>query len=467
MFDLVNKLSFTAPVLDRLLSSFNTGLVNSKLYDKKVLDVTIPLFHALSGLMPSPKNHDMKSIWVCVPRGTIDDFGDYEEMLEYGEVDSHEDFESLWQSEYPDKYVWYQLSLFEYHDKQGNLSYKGIIVNNYSVLSASFQEGIEKEYWLNDVIIDTCNKLLEAVSVSMKLLKEGIYNDFLNKELPYQYRKGVVQRHYVMEAEPEMKENLFKGLSEETYIKFCKLIDNGQNQVSAIKPLQSMTANDFFKACALGYKACRYKGTTFSPMEQYFMHADGRDEGLTGKGSGLHSEYGGVNPDSPSAWDTWFHDKDRFGGHPWEVCRGGNSTHVSLYVVDGRDVKFGIVTGKITEDEAKRIQNESGYYFCVAGKAWTRAAEAINFYVAIHEAGYPVILADADAILARLQGKDWIGIVPHSMIPAYCESMFPTSYGVILDFMHVYKEEDLWFDKIQWLPIEEAIFVKSEQSKVE
>ena len=76
-------------------------------------------------------------------------------------------------------------------------------------------------------------------------------------------------------------------------------------------------------------------------------------------------------------------------------------------------------------------------------------------------------MADADAILARLQGKDWIGIVPHSMIPAYCESMFPTSYGVILDFMHVYKEEDLWFDKIQWLPIEEAIFVKSEQSKVE
>ena len=138
MFDLVNKLSFTAPALDRLLSSFNTGLVNSKLYDKKVLDVTIPLFHALSDLMPSPKNHDMKSIWFCVPRGTIDDFGDYEEMLTYGEVDSHEDFESLWQSEYPDKYVWYQLSLFEYHDKQGNLSYKGIIVNNYSVLSASF-----------------------------------------------------------------------------------------------------------------------------------------------------------------------------------------------------------------------------------------------------------------------------------------------------------------------------------------
>jgi hypothetical protein len=34
--------------------------------------------------------------------------------------------------------------------------------------------------------------------------------------------------------------------------------------------------------------------------------------------------------------------------------------------------------------------------------------------------------------------------------------MFPEEYGCILDFMHVYKEEDAWFKNIQWLPVERA-----------
>lgn len=42
----------------------------------------------------------------------------------------------------------------------------------------------------------------------------------------------------------------------------------------------------------------------------------------------------------------------------WEVCRGGNSTHVGLYV----------------------HHNENGYYLAVAGKSWSRSIEAIKFY---------------------------------------------------------------------------------------
>lgn len=32
----------------------------------------------------------------------------------------------------------------------------------------------------------------------------------------------------------------------------------------------------------------------------------------------------------PEAFQTWLRDRERHGGHPWEVCCGGNSTHVSL-----------------------------------------------------------------------------------------------------------------------------------------
>ena len=65
---------------------------------------------------------------------------------------------------------------------------------------------------------------------------------------------------------------------------------------------------------------------------------------------------------------------------------------------------------------------------------------------------------DANEILARFEGTDYIGIVPHSVISPYCESLFPEKYGRVIDFMHVYEEDlELWGDDIEWLPIEDAL----------
>ena len=77
--------------------------------------------------------------------------------------------------------------------------------------------------------------------------------------------------------------------------------------------------------------------------------------------------------------------------------------------------------------------------------------------MAISDAGLPVVLRDADEILSRFKASDYIGIVPHSVIPKYCEGMFPAKYGKVIDFMHVYDEDiALYGDQIEWLPLEEA-----------
>ena len=103
----------------------------------------------------------------------------------------------------------------------------------------------------------------------------------------------------------------------------------------------------------------------------------------------------------------------------------------------------------------------AGYYFSVRGKSWGRSVEAVNFFVAIREAGYPVKLEDAKGILARFEGTDLIGIVPENSATRYCESRFPEKYGTILDFMHV-DEEDMenFGDKIEWLPEDPAVLIK-------
>ena len=63
-----------------------------------------------------------------------------------------------------------------------------------------------------------------------------------------------------------------------------------------------------------------YTGTEKSEKEQYALHADGRDEGLSK-----------LDGDSPEAFARWLKERPRT-GHPWEVCRGGNSTHIDCIV---------------------------------------------------------------------------------------------------------------------------------------
>jgi hypothetical protein len=107
----------------------------------------------------------------------------------------------------------------------------------------------------------------------------------------------------------------------------------------------------------------------------------------------------------------------------------------------------------MTQEEADL--HPVGFYYQITGKH--RPMESVNFYLALHDAGLPVMISDAEEILARFDASDYIGIVPHDTIPKYCESMFPKEYGRVIDYMHVY-EEDLgkYKDDIIWLPVDQA-----------
>ena len=172
-----------------------------------------------------------------------------------------------------------------------------------------------------------------------------------------------------------------------------------------------MTSGLFFKVCAIGYRAVgeseyglRLRADTDKGL--YKDNADGRDDGLTK-----------LPEDDPVAFDEWSHGKKEFnGGHPWEVCRGGNSTHVDFFP----------------------IHDEIGWYFGVRGKH--RMFEVVRFYLAISAAGFPIAVSDDEAIRDAVLGKDVIGIVPEGVFPRYCDSWFPNER--ITDFMNLWYEEE-------------------------
>ncbi len=236
---------------------------------------------------------------------------------------------------------------------------------------------------------------------------------FLGRELIYQSR--VYEEHEVYEY--GLKE-LFVWMEEA--VKKLSNIEEQKDGQPVGKYITEMTAGKFYEYCAIGYKANQYENLDgLTAKEQYYKKADGRDEGL--------SE---IDADSSEEFEAWYNDRHRGGGHPWEVCRGGNSTHIDLFV----------------------RHNEHGYFLSVRGKAWTRSIEAIKFYNALRQEGVAVYLHDAKGISDRLLGRDRIGIVPEHVIPAYCESWF--SGMEILDFMNLPYEQDEYeamLPKITWL----------------
>ena len=233
------------------------------------------------------------------------------------------------------------------------------------------------------------------------------------------------------------------------------------NDVQKVGRIKAFTANDFFRACELGYKALDYNCDSLSDAELYHKYADGRDEGLTGTGYGL-AKGPGIDFDDPAAWDQWYFGR-RSGGHPWEIIRGGNSTHVDLFVChDADSLGYRFRLGEISQQEYDELMANAGYYFCIRGTH--RPLESVTFYTVLSAAGLPAIINDAEEILARFDGTDYVGIVPHHIIPKYCEDMFPSKYGHVIDFAHVYDDEIAAFgEDIEWLPEPEARFNQSSE----
>ncbi len=448
-----NEYKLVAPDVDRLLRFFDRRFRNPSKITPRQREAVEELWNILSPLKPLKKNEEAKSIWICVPRGDISDYDDFEELKDCGEVETYEEYLELYKQDYPDAVKWYELTVVKSYEDD-SLRYIAVGLDNKTVITAvkNSDDGIFPD--TEEAAVELCKLIEPPVRESLQLLRDGIYNEKIENELPYWFRTGVIKRSDMWEAFPDFKENESEELSEETIEEFRNMLKSGRNSDEKIGRIKEFTANDFFKACAIGYEVCGKNTDGLSPVEMYLKYSDGRDEGLTGTGHGLN-EGPGIDFDDPEAWNEWYFGKSG-GGHPWEIIPGGNSTHMDLFVChDEHHIGYLYRAGKITEDEYNKRKASAGYYYRIEGKH--RPFESVSFYVALSAAGLPVVLDDAEEILARFDGSDYIGIVPHHTITRYCEDMFPSEYGKVIDFTHIYDDElPLVVDKIIWLPEEPA-----------
>lgn len=378
-------------------------------YDERTYELLDKIFGTLKQVNQS--GEDRWELWFCADRGTIDDYGSYEEALEFGDVESREQFEEEWLEMFPNDTEWYNFTAVEYPPN----NYRAIFLRHQLVIEQ--REDTQNSFPLN--ISPFVEWILEQVETCVALLKAGQYNDFIENGLPVEHRTGVIIRKDLWQVYPGDREKFLEGI---TLDDWCELRDNvgkqGDYPIETMERLPAMSAGDFFRYCAMGYRANNYDFADLSPKEQYYKFADGRDEGLRD-----------IDENSASAFAEWL-DNRPMGGHPWEVCRGGNSTHVSLQV----------------------YHDEKGYFLYLAGSADGRTLETVRFYLALTRAGIPVYLHDGPILVQRLIGEDSIGIVPDGIWPVYCEEMFPDDD--IISFMDLpcEKREDV-AEKCSWLPL--------------
>jgi hypothetical protein len=222
-------------------------------------------------------------------------------------------------------------------------------------------------------------------------------------------------------------------LEAEKTAKFARLVEGGY----CIKPdhgvVASMTATDYFNYCRIAYLAGKRPDETvaesWTGRKMYEHFADGRHDGLLD-----------IDPESPQEFADWIdgnHPKKGSGGHPWEIKRGGNTTHIDLMVYrPSHFVKAGF-----------KIELRAG--------AIHRMAEMIRMFLALHEAGLPISVSNPEGVRKRLLALDNIGIVP-AYAPLHRANQQFAVADEVFDVMHYdelgrYKRRAAPF--ITWKPL--------------
>ena len=397
-----------APEVDHLIKIARDS---HEVKDDETRSIVMNIFNRLQSVESSGEDQ-LKEIWIRASRGSIDEFGDYNEYLEAEEVGSYDEFHRLWLAEYPREESWYLFSATIYKD------YYSIYINRNLVLQITPQP--LSSFWNDNSRL--AGWLLHSVDNAISSLKNDDHNEYVKQNLPYRLRFGKILREDYWRIFPDVKKYYLEDINSNEADMFLDLIKKQSLDDPGFR-LSEMTVGSYLNCCAMGYKANNYEGVNeLSPVELYKKHADGRHEGLLD-----------LDMSSGNAFDLWYHDEKRFGGHPWEVCRGGKSTHISLYA----------------------CHDDKGWWFVLAGSSIARSIENIKFYLALTENGLPVFLRDGKEIAAMLTGTDQIGIVPDGIFPRYCGSWFTDEK--IHTFMNLpYESEEEVIAASYWYPIKET-----------
>lgn len=320
-------------------------------------------------------------------RGLISEIQDFRYRIE--------SVDHIWDIIFPDKKGnYHRLCVTKYHEvffiSQIDGKYCSLEIKPHECVKAADSFGMRsfEDYshdpgavW-ND-LITYARKWLKFAKVDwIKANKQMVENYPLNRRL------GIVPNSLIRASISDIH-RIDKELGKAKMKKFIRLVEDGYFNKSEKTTRDKMTANEFFNYCRIAYLAGKRKNDhvdeKLTGREMYKRYADGRDEGLL--------ELDGDSEQQFADWIDGKHPKKRMGGHPWEIKRGGNTTHIDLFV-------------------RRPSYSKEGFNIGLSGRSIGRLKETICMFLAIYDAGLPISISDPERIRKRLLAQDNIGIIP-------------------------------------------------------
>ncbi|MHB8279857.1 MAG: hypothetical protein ACYDIA_19725, partial [Candidatus Humimicrobiaceae bacterium] len=324
----------------------------------------------------------------------------------------------LWKYYYPDEKKWYEFSVSTYRNEyylfiDSQLTFHIQDLEIFEDINCSNTKLIE---WLKNKVNETIFRVMADKSE---------YNRYISKNLPHKKKFGRIVRSRYWGIFPEEGHIFKEAFQDKSLVMLEKVVEQSMKDKSNLK-ISKISAKDYFKFCEIGYNANEYfkdNKEKLSPKEKYLAMADGRDCGLTK-----------LDESSETDFLNWYKNDSQCGGHPWEICRGGNSTHISLYL----------------------YQAKKSWILRLAGSSRGRVVETVKMAIAFYLNNIPFVLEKAEEIYRMITGIDFIGIVPETILPAYCHGYFPDE-DRINDFMNLgFEHVEEIVKKSYWYPIEEV-----------
>ena len=250
----------------------------------------------------------------------------------------------------------------------------------------SYEDNDLSKIW-GSLITSACEWLDFVKKSWIKAAKE-IYESY-----PLNRRYGIVPNSVIRFSLPDLYQ-IDEELGKAKTKKFIRLVEEGYFYTAKNTIRETMTTNDYFEYCRIAYLAGKRRNEhidkSLTGREMYERYADGRNEGLLE-----------INPNSTTEFADWIddkHPKRSRGGHPWEIKRGGNTTHIDLSV-------------------SRPSYDNTNFIVSLGGASISRLKETICMFLGIHEAGLPISISDPEGIRKRLLAQDNIGIFPsyHSL----------------------------------------------------
>lgn len=305
--------------------------------------------------------------------------------------------------DYDDDIYWYKMVTTKYNE------YYMISINSQCVLYTNIND---KGFFENSQLKELLEFLIKKVKECIKRLEDGTYNENINDNYSYENKFGVIKRKDYWKTYPEIKEYLLEEITNEEIDYFLKNATSNEK-----KRINDMTSGKYFEYVYLIYKSLNYEIGNLSNKELYLKYADGRDMGL--------SE---IDESSSVEFEKWLNDNTKFGGHPYEIIPGHSFSRINLFI----------------------RKDELGYYLSINGRNLIRKIEIVKIFNILHKNNIPLNIYDVDVIKESLKGNDYIGIVPSSILPIYCEEYFKKYKP--LEFIHMKDKKML--KHIKWEDLE-------------